>query len=497
MYFLLRVCIFLVISLTVFSNTQASDQHATRDEVFQFFWNIYRDSLPQSYLYIDVRYTWLEQYPQLHRSLQALIYKDLIRNVPVNIQPSRGMSLREFTTLSNKFVWVEIPFDRENTSQLTSDDFTALTRYIQQVVSSEIASINFQSHNLWTKWDIFFDIYETLKSEHYDAREFTRDQLILWAIRWLTESTWDTYTTYFPPTQSQNFFDWLDWEYEWIWAYVDMSEPWVFIIVTPMVWSPAEQAGLRGWDRVTHVDWVEITSDNSLQEIVSWIKWPKWSSVMLSVYRPTTQEELVLEVKRDRIVLTDVEHDQINTSTYYIQVKNFGEKVDVEFLDAMNSFESSWASRLILDFRNNPGGYLWKVLTILSHFIETWEPVALIRQWNFDLYHEAKDILKFDISNTELIILQNSWTASASEIFIGTMQDYFPDIITLWEKTFWKGSVQSLRQYYDWSTLRYTTARWYTGKLERAIDGVWITPSIELTDEHINGVDIILEAAIQ
>ena len=497
MNLLIRTCVFLVISLTLFWTAVASDRYATRDEVFQFFWNIYRDTLPQSYLYIDVRYTWLEQYPQLKRSLQALIYKDLIRNVPINIQPSQSITLREYSTLSKKFTGVEIPFEINNSSRLLKDDFDTLSNYINQVRSQEIVPIDLQSQGLWSKWDIFLDIFDILKSEHYDAREFTRDQLILWAIRWLTESTWDDYTTYFPPTQSQNFFEGLEGEYEWIWAYVDMPEPWVFVIVTPMVWSPAEKAWLRWWDRVTHVDWEEITTDNSLQEIVSWIKWPKGSTVTLSVFRPTTREELQIEVLRDTITLTDVEHEQINSNTYYIQVKNFWEKVDSEFLDAMSSFQDSHSDRLILDFRNNPGWYLSKVLTILSHFVETWEPIALIRQWNFDLYHESEDVKKFDLWDKEIFILQNSGTASASEIFIGTLQDYFPDIITIWENTFWKGSVQSLRQYYDGSTLRFTTARWYTWKLERAIDGVWIAPDIEMVDEQVDWIDLILETAVQ
>lgn len=80
-----------------------------------------------------------------------------------------------------------------------------------------------------------------------------------------------------------------------------------------------------------------------------------------------------------------------------------------------------------------------------------------------------------------MIILQNGGSASASEIFIGTLRDYFPKIVTIGEQSFGKGSVQTLKTYYDGSTLKYTTAKWYTGKSRTGIDGVGISPDIELT----------------
>lgn len=492
----IKILLLLTLSFWGIAQVFSSDTTLTRDELFQYYANIYRADTPQSYLYIDVKYSGLERYPQLERSLQVLIYHDLIKNNPLAFRPQAPVSLSDFITLTERITWVQIPYEKNSPRyMLQKSDFDSLSQYIDGVRSQNIIPLNPSLNSLGQKSDIFFDIYATLKSEHYDALSFDSNQLLLWAIKWLTESTWDTYTTYFPPTQSQNFFDGLEWEYEGIGAYVDLPEPWVFIIVTPIVWSPAEAAWLKWWDRVTHVDEREITSDNSSAEIVWWIKWPAGTTVQLRIFRPTTWENFSVEVRRAKIVLTEVEYRLLDFQNYYIQVKNFWEKVDIEFFEAMEAFEASGVTNLILDFRNNPGWYLWKVTHILSHFVPTGDPVALIKQWNYNLYYEAKNIKKFNLEDKKIILLQNSGTASASEIFIGTIQDYYPEVVTLWEKTFWKWSVQSLKQYYDGSTLRYTTARWYTGKLERAIDGVWLFPDKELIEYLLDERDIILEEA--
>jgi len=492
----IKIFLFFILSFWGLAYSVASNQVLTRDELFQYFANIYREDTPQSYLYIDVKYNGLEGYPQLERSLQVLIYHDLIKNNSILFRPQTAVLLSDFIILAERIAWVTIPYDKSASPYIVSkSDFQLLREYIDGVRNQDIAPITPSVNNLGKKWDIFFDIYRTLLDEHYNSWTFDQNQLLLWAIRGLTESTWDTYTTYFPPAQSQNFFDGLEWEYEGIGAYVDLPEPWVFIIVTPIVWSPAEAAWIKWWDRVTHVDGREITPDNSSQEIVSWIKWPAWTQVQLTIFRPTTQETFDTQVTRAKITLTDVEHELLDTQNYYIQIKNFWEKVDNEFLQAMEWFESSGATKLIFDFRNNPGWYLWKVTQILSHFVPTGEPVALIKQWDYNLYYESKDIKKFDVIDKKIIMLQNSGTASASEIFIGTFQDYYPEAVTFGEKTFWKWSVQSLKQYYDGSTLRYTTARWYTGKFERAIDGVWLFPDKEIIDDSLDESDKVLEEA--
>ena len=105
--------------------------------------------------------------------------------------------------------------------------------------------------NISAKQKIFTDVYDTLLTSHYDKDKLTEDKLINSAIDWLTKWTDDKFTTYFPPTEKNNFDADLNGKYEWIWAYVDMETPWEFKIVSAISWTPAEKAWLKWWDIVT------------------------------------------------------------------------------------------------------------------------------------------------------------------------------------------------------------------------------------------------------
>ena len=136
--------------------------------------------------------------------------------------------------------------------------------------------------------------------------------------------------------------------------------------------------------------------------------------------------------------------------------------------------------KVIFDLRNNPGGYLWKVSTMLSYFVPKWEPTAIVSTGENDINYKSLGFDLIDFSEYELVFLENGGSASASEIMIGTVKDYYPEATIVGEKSFWKGSVQTLKTYYDGSTLKYTSAKWYTGKNRNGIDGIGVIPDIEI-----------------
>ncbi len=445
-----------VLCLTVLLFPYITEAWTWKDSLIDISETIERET-PKSYEYISLNFQRVPTNSQIELALKKLVYHDVIENASV-----------------------ALPFSQEISKEFENAIKRKITTLNQENKTLHIELWNTQSQTqLSEKERVFYDVLNTLQDSHVYKDEFSQDDLLDAAITGLTEWTDDSYTTYFPPARSTTLYQSLDGEYEWVWAYVEMPEPGVIIVVSPIVWWPAEEVWIKGGDRVTHVDGQEITEDISLQEAVSWIKWPSGTRVELTVLRG--EEELVFSVVRQKIVLKDVEHEKLSSDTYYIQIKNFGDSVDTEFQEALSVISDDRSvDRIIFDLRNNPGGYLHKASSVLSYFLDEWSPAAVIRAGDEETRYISAWYDLIDFEDYELIFLQNSWSASASEIMIGTVKDYFPDAIVIGEQSFWKWSVQTLRPYRDGSTLKYTSAKWYTGKSNTGIDGVWIIPDIEL-----------------
>ena len=132
---------------------------------------------------------------------------------------------------------------------------------------------------------------------------------------------------------------------------------------------------------------------------------------------------------REKIIVKEIESKMINSSTAYIQIKTFGENVDTEFKSALETISGNTkVKKIIFDLRNNPGGYLDKVSTMLGYFLEQGNATAIVSDGEKDFQYTARGQKMLNLSQYEVIILQNGGSASASEIFTGTVKDYFPEV---------------------------------------------------------------------
>jgi len=469
------------------TTSQSSNRDATRAEVFSFLSNYLLSNLPKSYEYIDLKYTDVKKWTKLYSNLQKLVYVDALPNKELKINSLNKMSSFEFYNILKSVSWLNFINDENKTSlklkNVTVKDFLVVNAIISNVKTENTSSNNSLNLNLSDeenkKFQILLDVYSILLSWHYDSKIFQKDSLIYSAIEWLANWTWDQYTTFFPPVEAINFSESLAWEFEWIWAYIDMETPWVLKIVSPLSGSPAEKAWLKWWDIVLKVDEKEITKTMWVNEAVSYIKWPAWTEVKLTILR--WKETFEIKVTREKIVIHDVETKVIDGTVFYIKIRMFWDKVFTEFQNALEELEKTpWITKVVIDLRNNPGGYLDKVTNMLSYFVPKWEPTAVVKYpaWEYKYYsywYAWPDTKKYSF-----YLMWNSWTASASEIMIWTLKDYFPEMTFVWEKTYWKWSVQTIKDYYDGSSLKYTIARWYTWKNEIWIDKVWIKPDVDL-----------------
>ena len=463
--------------------------------VFILYFNALWEWIPDSYKYIDLKFTNVIKWSPIYDALQKWVYLDLINNTEKNLPLERIATQSMFNDLVKNNFDYEIKYTANTALKLVyflqvMDELKSVSEeWVGDLSKYEIANVS--------NFEILNDVFVKVKNYHYDSSTFKDEELIRWAMKWLAESTWDKYTNYFPPSESKNFIDSLAWEFEWIWAQVDMEKPWILMIISPLAWSPAEKAWLKWWDRIMKINGQEVTEKMSLIDAVSLIKWPKWTEVKLTILRK--EEILEISVIRDRIVLKYVEYKKLDNWYNYISISTFWAWTYSWFKTALEEVKKNPSAKTIIDLRNNPGWSLDEVTNVLNYFVDKWLPTVNIRYRNLstDTYSLWTD--DFTFMWKKIIILINEWSASASEIMAWTIKDYFwNDAKIVWKKSLWKWSVQVLEEYYDESSFKYTIAKWFTWKTRTWIDWIWIKPDIEVEKDEQKAklwIDNVLEYA--
>ena len=452
----------------------SSEKTITQEKLINDIADEVSGKIPKSYKYIKLNIRGVSSDSKIYSSLQKLVYLDLFPNKIFYFNKNKVLKNTEAEKIRVAIIW------KKTTKEVKKVDLS-FKKEVILLKTPEKVKINYRdsSKELKKKQKIFQSVYDTLLDSHYDKNNLTEIELLDWAIKWLAKGTGDKFTTYFPPLENKSFMETLDWKFEWIWSYVEMEKPWVLKIISPISGSPSEKAGIKWGDIITEVDWKKITEKVSLQEAISWIKGPKKTPVVLTVLR--NKKIINITVIRDTIIIKNVEYKKINYKTFYIKLVNFWKNISWDFDEALVELEKNkWIKKIILDVRNNPGGYLSEVSKMLSHFVPKGKETVVVKylKWNQNYYSTGKTIIDFD--KYKIVILQNSGSASASEIFVWTIKDYFPKATVIWEKSYWKGSVQSVKPYSDGSSLKYTIAKWFTGKTQTWIDGVGIPVDIKL-----------------
>lgn len=453
------------------------------EDAFNFFSDNYLTTLPKSYKYINLNFKDVKKGTDLYESLQKLVYIDLIENKATKINPKKNINAYTFYFLREKVLYEPIIDDAEINSLKNTNttllDLLVVKELIKEQEDNTVSDWTWTAEQELSQAAIFDDVYNTITSSHYNKDTISTTNMMYKAIGWLADGTDDKFTTYFPPVEKKEFSDSLAGQYEWIWAYIEMSQPWILKIIAPISGSPSESAWLKANDIVVKIDDFILTKDTTLEEAVSKIKWVSWTKVKLSIKRWV--ENLVIEVTRSKITLKDVEWKALSNTTYYMNMRMFWDNVVSDFKTTLEDLKKqSNTQKLIIDLRNNPGWYLDAVSEILSYFVPAWENVAVVKYPNYTENYKSKGYTTYDFSKLKIIILINEWSASASEIMAWTLKDYFPDITLVWEKSYGKWSVQTIKTYYDWSSLKYTIAHWFTGKTENWINWTWIKPDKEV-----------------
>jgi carboxyl-terminal processing protease len=324
--------------------------------------------------------------------------------------------------------------------------------------------------------NLFWNVWDEIQAEYVDHDKINNEALYYGAIKGMVQAVGDPYTDYFDPKANAQFNQDLDGNFEGIGAELS-SKDGQLLVVAPLPSSPAEKAGLRAGDAIVAIDGTS-THDIDLNQAVDKIRGPKGSVVALTVIHSDSKDAQPVTVKitRDTISYPTVTWKKLDNNVDYLQIVSFNKDVDKKFVKALQEIIKHNPKGLIIDLRNNPGGFLDAAVTMSSSWIDKDQVVVkeTFTDQGKNVDYKAEQTVKAPEIPT--VILINEGSASASEIMAGALQDYGKAII-VGTKSFGKGSVQNLLPFSDGSALKVTVAKWLTPK-GRTIQGEGIQPDV-------------------
>jgi carboxyl-terminal processing protease len=233
------------------------------------------------------------------------------------------------------------------------------------------------------------------------------------------------------------------------------------VVISPIADSPAERAGLRRGDRLVAVDGQPV-AEPTIDRVVRLIRGEAGTTLELTVFRPAQEREITVSLRRERIRLRSVRNaGRTDDGLGYVQITQFSERTGEEFAAALRGIERPGLRGLVLDLRNNPGGLLDAAIEVCEEFFGPGELIAYTQGRTRESRQEFRADGRHPDRSYPIAVLVNGGTASAAEIVAGALRDTGRAVV-VGERTFGKGSVQSIIETRAGEGLRLTTARYYT-----------------------------------
>jgi carboxyl-terminal processing protease len=319
--------------------------------------------------------------------------------------------------------------------------------------------------------ELITEVQQIMKT---DALKPSSDEsMTIGAIDGLLGSLDDKYAAYYDPKANKEFQMDTKGEFFGVGMTLGMKEN------TPTIGSvfkgtPAEKAGIKAGDQILAVDGVRKAKWD-LDDVVSRIRGPLGTKVVVEVFRPDTGKTLTFTMTRDRITIPNIMSEMVGKDVGLIRMMQFNSLAVEDIRTAIKDLEGKGAKGFVLDLRENPGGLLSAAVGVSSLFIESGVIVRVDERGKPETQEMA---LGDKVTDKPLIVLIDANSASASEIVAGALQDYKRATI-LGEKSYGKGSVQVIRQLSNGGAVKLTNAHYLTPK-SRVIDGVGVVPDVIL-----------------
>lgn len=330
--------------------------------------------------------------------------------------------------------------------------------------------------------DLINQAWKVLSSDYVLPDKIDSTVLTQGAIQGMVQSVNDPYSYYLNPNEYKLTQGDFASSFGGIGATLSMNKDKQPIIVNTLPGTPAEKAGLKSNDIILAVDG-KTTQDLTTDQVVSLVRGQIGTAVKLLILHEGDKLPVEIEVVRAEINPNSV-NSHMEGDIAYIQILNFHAKTNDEFQAALNNLDLTKAKGIIVDLRNNPGGYVNVVVDIASHFVK--EGVIITMRDNQGNTKSTSVNPNGTFTTLPMVVLVNQYSASGSEVLAGALQDYGRATIA-GTVTFGKGSYDTFFPLTDGSAIYLTIGRWLTPK-GREIEGKGITPDTTLTQ---TGADAI------
>ncbi len=345
-------------------------------------------------------------------------------------------------------------------------------------------------------FSLFWDAYQKLQQNFIDSSKINNQKIIYGAIEGMAKSLGDSYTGFFDPSQAQRFQQDLSGSFEGIGVEIGVKKD-TLTVVAPLPGTPGQKAGLKSGDIIVKIN-DQGAINMTTEEAVNLIRGPKGTSVTLTILRDGWNSAKDIKIIREMIIIPSMKWSLIDSDTAFIQIFQFNETLSADFKTAALKILQTPTKKIVLDLRDNPGGYLEVAQDIAGWFLEK-NKVVVAEHFGkgqdkespncenlvelYDCYYYSKGPSSF--ANYPIVVLINQGSASASEILAGALRDN-RNIKLIGEKSFGKGSVQEVIDLRGGSFLKITIAKWFTPK-GNSISEVGLTPDVKIsvTDQDI------------
>lgn len=358
----------------------------------------------------------------------------------------------------------------------------------QQPPSNQDVTIDFK---------LFWETWNLVSTKYIDKKAIDPNKLYYGAIQGMVAAIGDPYTVFLPPQAEKTTKEQLSGSFEGVGIQLGYNKEKQLVVIAPLADTPASKAGVKPGDLILKIGDKDATA-MSLPEAVGIIRGPKGTSVALSLLSEGENKPKDVSLTRDTIIVKSVQYMSKTTKSgkkvAYLQLTSFGEKTRDEWDTAVSQALADAPQAVLVDVRNNPGGFLDGSIYIGSEFVGDGKAVVLQEDAQSSRT-PYKVVRPGKMLNLPVVVLINKGSASASEILAGAIQDYGRGKL-VGEQSFGKGTIQSAEELSENTGLHITTAKWLTPE-GRWIHETGLTPDVVVEPGEDASKDLQLEKALE